>query len=61
MMLQFYCDDPYQHNNPKTGKQVTIPELVRFGGEYLKVDYIFWCTQEPFYSKDLIPFLQAQK
>ena len=54
-------DGNYEHNNPKTGKQVTIPELVGFGSEYLKVDYIFWCTQEPFYSKELIPFLQARK
>jgi len=29
--------------------------------QYLKVDYIFWCTQEPFYSQKLIPFLQEQR
>ena len=51
----------YQHKNPKTAQPVTISELVGFATEHLKVDYIFWCTQEPFYSRKLIPFLQAQR
>ena len=50
----------YLHKNPKSGRPIMISELVGFATEYLKVDYIFWCTQEPFYSRDLIPFLQAQ-
>jgi hypothetical protein len=54
-------DGNYEHKNPKTEQPVTISELVGFATEYLKVNYIFWCTQEPFYSKDLIPFLQAQR
>jgi hypothetical protein len=52
-------DGNYEHINPQTGKQVTIPELVRFGADYLHTNYIFWCTQEPFYSHQLIPFLTA--
>jgi len=51
----------YEHKNPKTGKRVTISELIGFGTEYLKVDYIFWCTQEPYYSKELLPFLQTKR
>ena len=51
----------YAHKNPKTGQRVTIAELVAFATEYLKVDYIFWCNQEPFYSEKLIPFLQLQR
>ena len=54
-------DGNYQHTNPKTAQSIAIPELVEFAKEYLKVDYIFWCTQEPFYSGKLIPFLQAQR
>jgi hypothetical protein len=50
-------DGNYEAKNPKTGKPMTIAELVGFARDYLKVDYIFWCTQEPFYSKNLIPFL----
>jgi len=50
-------DGDYDCVNPRTGKPVTIAELVRFASEYLKVDYVFWCTQEPFYSHQLIPYL----
>ncbi len=51
-------DGNYEDENPKTGKRVTIPELLKFATEYLKVDYIFWCAQEPFYSEEVIPFLK---
>lgn len=54
-------DGNYEHKNPKTGQQVSVPALFEFARDQLKVDYIFWCTQEPFYSKSLIPFLQTQK
>jgi hypothetical protein len=50
----------YESQNPKTGKQVTIPELLAFAANYLKVDYIFWSTQEPFYSKKVIPLLNRK-
>jgi hypothetical protein len=30
-----------------------------FAENYLKLDYIFWCTEEPYFSHDLIPFLKA--
>lgn len=42
------------------GRRVTIPELADFGTHYLGVRYIFWGTQEPYYSRDLLPFLQAR-
>ena len=48
----------YEVVNPKTGQRVTIAELLEFATAYLKVDYIFWCTQEPFYSEQLIPALR---
>ncbi|MBC8030570.1 MAG: hypothetical protein H7Z16_10705 [Pyrinomonadaceae bacterium] len=51
-------DGNYEDVNPTTGKRVTIAELIKFAKEYLKVDYIFWCTQEPYYSEDLIPFMR---
>lgn len=47
----------YTHINSQTGKQVTIHELIAFAKDYLEVDYIFWGTQEPYYSEKLIPFL----
>jgi hypothetical protein len=54
-------DGDYEHENPQTGKRVTIPEIIEFTKEYLKVDYIFWCTEEPFYSEQLIPLLKRIK
>lgn len=53
-------DGDYDDKDPKTGKRMTIPELIKFATEYLKVDYIFWCTQEPYYSQELIPFVRSQ-
>ncbi len=50
----------YEQRDPGTGKRVTIPELVRFASEHLKVDYLFWCEQEPFYSREVIPFLRGR-
>jgi hypothetical protein len=54
-------DGNYTHVNPRTGKQVTINEIIKFGKEYLGVDYIFWCTEEPYYSEQLVPFLKRGK
>ena len=50
-------DGNYAHINPKTGKRVTIAELIAFASDYLKADYIFWCTEEPYYSNDLVGFM----
>ena len=51
----------YDLTNPRTKKQVTVPEIYEFGEDYLKLDYLFWGTQEPYYSKVVLPFLQALK
>ena len=51
----------YEEKNPKTGQRFTVAELLRFAQEYLKVTYIFWGTQEPYYSQDLIPFLKSAR
>ena len=52
-------DGNYEDVDPKTGKRITIAELIQFATDYLKVDYIFWCTQEPYYSEQLIRFSDA--
>jgi hypothetical protein len=51
----------YEYVHPRTGKRTTIPELLEFATEYLKVDYIFWEFQEPFYSEQLMPFLTGKR
>jgi len=43
----------------ETGKQVTVDELYRFARDELRLDYIFWGTQEPFYSKDILPYVRS--
>lgn len=53
-------DGDYNHVDPRTNKEVTIADIVQFGKEYLGVDYIFWCTEEPYYSERLIPFMKKQ-
>jgi hypothetical protein len=53
-------DGDYNTIDPQTGKPTTIAELLAFAQNYLKVDYIFWSNQEPFYSKRLIPCLKNQ-
>lgn len=52
-------DGNYSVINPNTGVQVTVPEIYDFAANYLKLSYIFWCTEEPFYSKDVLPFLKS--
>lgn len=49
----------YEEINPKTGKQVTIQEIYSFARNEIGLDFIFWSTQEPFYSKQVIPFLNS--
>ena len=52
-------DGNYEDINPATGKRATIPELIKFATEDLKLTYIFWCTEEPFYSSEVIPLLKT--
>jgi len=54
-------DGNYELQNPRTGKPVTVQELIAFATDYLHADYIFWCTEEPFFSRDLIPTLEVRR
>jgi len=51
-------DGNYEEINPKTGKRVKVDELYDFAHGYLDLDYVFWCTQEPYYTNELLPFLK---
>jgi hypothetical protein len=51
-------DGNFEAIDPTTGRPVQISELVKFATEYLNVDYIFWGTQEPYYSGQVIPFMR---
>ena len=54
-------DGNLEEMNPETGKRVTAAELLAFATGYLKVDYIFWGTQEPYFSGDVLPLLERLK
>ena len=43
--------------NPITGVPVTVEELYEYARDSLRLDYIFWGVQEPYYSNDVLPFL----
>jgi hypothetical protein len=51
-------DGNLAEKNPATGERVTVAELYRFAKDYLRLDYIFWGTEEPYYSTEIIPFLR---
>ncbi len=54
-------DGNFEDLNPATGKRTQISDLINFATEYLKADYIFWGTEEPFYSEEVIPYLRSVK
>ena len=53
-----FQDGNQEYINPKTGKRLTIPEAIDFAQNYLRVDYIFWCTEEPYFSNELVPYMR---
>lgn len=54
-------DGNYSDVNRETGKRASIAELLKFATDYLKVDYIFWCTEEPYYTEELVPFMRSTR
>jgi hypothetical protein len=51
----------YEDINPRTGARITVSELVDFASNTLGVRYIFWEPQEPFFSRDVLPFLERTR
>ena len=45
--------------DPTTGERVTVAELYRYAQDPLRLDYIFWGTQQPHYSDEILPFLRG--
>jgi hypothetical protein len=43
--------------DPATGRPVTVETLYRYAADSLRADYIFWGTEEPFFSEDVLPYL----
>jgi len=51
-------DGNYSVVNPRTNRKVTIDEIYHFAADHLRVDYLFWCTQEPYFKGDVVPYLE---
>lgn len=51
----------YSIINSKTEEQVTVLEILDFAQNYLNLDYVFWCTEEPYYSEQVLPLLTSLK
>jgi len=52
-------DGNLAEKNPVTGARVTVDELYRFAKDHLRLDYIFWGTEEPYYSTEILPYLRG--
>ena len=52
-------DGNLAEKNPATGARVTVAELHRFAKDRLRLDYIFWGIEEPYYSSEILPFLRT--
>jgi hypothetical protein len=47
----------YGQANARTGRRMTIEDIYEFARAELGVDYIFWFPQEPYFSRDVVPYL----
>lgn len=47
----------YSQHNDRTGKPMTVADIYDFAATQLGVDFIFWFPEEPYFSRDVVPFL----
>ena len=47
----------YEDVDPRTGARISIQALVDYASDSLGVQYVFWEPQEPFFTRDVLPFL----
>ena len=52
-------DGNLAERNPVTGARVSVEDLVRYAIDTLRLDYIFWGTEEPYYSAEVLPWLAS--
>ena len=45
--------------DPNTGRPVTVDALYGIARDRLRLDYLFWGREEPYYSRDVLPFLAS--
>lgn len=42
-----------------TGERVTVEELAAYARDPLHLDYLFWGTEEPYWSEEIVPYLRS--
>ena len=54
------ADKDYQKNldNQSNSRESIVPLLHAFAKDFLRVNYMFWVHQEPYFSEDVIPCLE---
>lgn len=53
-------DGNLAERNPATGARVRVAELVCYAMDTLRLDYLFWGTEEPYYSNEVLPWLSRR-
>jgi hypothetical protein len=43
----------------RTGTRVTVEELAAYARDPLHLDYLFWGTEEPYWSEAVVPYLRS--
>jgi hypothetical protein len=51
-------DGNLAERDPATGRHVTVAGLAAFARDSLHLDYLFWGTEEPYYTRDVLPWLR---
>lgn len=54
-------DGTFKYIHPHTNKEITAEEIYQFAENDLRLNYIFWGTEDPFYHSSTLPFLQSLK
>ena len=61
LLVSMAIQEPdYTYKNPETGKPYTFSDFYHFTHDYLGSKIIFWNTQEPFYSDQLLSKLNPE-
>lgn len=40
------------------GRRISVPDLYDYAVTYLRLNYIFWGTEEPYFTSEVLPFLR---
>jgi hypothetical protein len=51
----------YAERNDSTGQPMTVAEIYDFAANQLGTDIIFWFPEEPYFSRDVVPFLRRMQ